>query len=384
MKMNNEPTIRPAPSLQYVHATLHALYNREYPNGSPSPHLFEILLPKLPENTRKLVKGQLDALVQHEIGATRTFADLDDSERNALAAFFDQEVMKEHEEVGCDFTLSSKENSIIHYDTQSPIVAHDIITIAAGENPTSLERIGCVFFDGDGTKTIVDCTSGARAGRYFEGLATFFCTPPASIQQWLAERHLHTKAYSYAGDEIIVIVRSDAQAIDGTTLNAFAREVQKALAEEKNLASPLLTNPHVADLFQDPKFIMKYYGWTNEDYATYKRDPASMKERMVPELPERFIPSVSYGVATFLEALCEELSTDTEEEKTLEELGVNAFRLMVHLADTSMKKNKATFREEIRDPRWKAFFLRNAENRNLMSQIEALRAQMEATLKLLH
>ncbi len=380
--MHHESHLRPAPSLQDVHATLRALYEREYPKNSP--HLFEMLLPQLPANTRKLVKGQLDRIVQDEIGATRTFADLNDGERNALAAFFDQEVLKEHEEVGCDFTLSSKENSIIHYDTQSPIVAHDLVTVAAGENPESLERMGCVFFDSDGTKTIVDCTSGTQAGKYLERLATFFCKPPAAIQQWLTERHLRTKAYSYAGDEIIIIVHSDAQAIDETTLNAFAQEVQKALAEEKGLASPLLTHPHVEDLFKDPRFIMKYYGWTHEECAAYKRDPASMKERMVPALPERFIPSVSYGSATFLEALGAALSPDTEEEITLEELGANAFRLMVHLADTHMKKNKSTFREEIQDPRWKAFFLRNAENRNLMSQIEALRAQMEATLKLLH
>ncbi|MBI2117691.1 hypothetical protein HYT95_02225, partial [Candidatus Peregrinibacteria bacterium] len=108
--MHNEPNLLPAPSLQDIHATLRALYEREYPKGPP--HLFEILLPQLPANTRKLVKGQLDRIVQDEIGATRTFADLNDGERNALAAFFDQEVLKEHEEVGCDFTLSSKENSI--------------------------------------------------------------------------------------------------------------------------------------------------------------------------------------------------------------------------------------------------------------------------------
>lgn len=375
MKMNNEPILRPMPSLRDIHTTLRALYDREYPESSP-PHLFEMLLPTLPPYIRILVERWLNLLVKEETGETKSLAELNDGERNALAAFFDQKVLRAHLEVGRDSALSNDRNSIAHFDTQPPIVAHDLITVASDKNPESLERMGCVFFDVDGTKTIVDCTSHAHAGKYLEELATFLCHPPASVQQWLQEHRLHAEAYSVAGDEFIVTVRSDAQTIDKKTLDAFALEVQKALAKEAHIASFVS--------FDDPAFMMEYDEWTDDDRAAYKRDPASMKERIGisrSKLPEHFIPSVSFGSATFLEALHEALSPDTEEAKTLEELGVNAFRLMVARADTRLREDKYTFREHMTDPKWRAFLLRNAENRRLMTEIDDLRLQLKNALE---
>lgn len=374
MKMNNEPTLRPAPSLHDIYATLRALYDREYQEGSP--HLFEMLLHKLDPYMRTLIEMKLNTLVRNELGETKALATLNDAERRALAAFFDQEVMRAHLAVGRDASLSNDENSIAHFDTQTPLVAHHLITVAAGGNPEALERMGCVFFDVDGTKTIVDCTSHAHAGKYLEGLAEILCHPPESVRQWLAERHLRIEAYSYAGDEFIVIVRSAMQAIDKKTLNAFALEVQKAIADDLYLASCVS--------FDDPAFIMEYDEWTDEDRTAYKRDPVAMEERMVhsrSKLPKRFTPSVSYGSATFLEALNEALSPDTEEAKTLEELGVNAFCSMVARADSSLKKDKRVFRKNMTDQKWKAFLLRNSENRRLMSVIENLRSQLEDAME---
>ncbi len=376
--MHNEPTFRTVPNLHDVHATLRTLYDREYP-GNSSPHLFEMLLPKLPPYIRTLVERQMDSLIHKEIGEVKSLADLNNSERSALAAFFDQEVLRAYREVGRDSALSSDRHSITHFDILPPIVAHDLITVVSRENPAPLERMGCVFFDVDGTKTIVDCTSHAHAGKYLEGLAEFLCHPPASVQRWLAERNLRTEAYSVAGDEFIVIVRSATEAVDRTTLDAFALEVQKAIAGDGDLASFVS--------FNDPEFIMEYDKWNDEDRAAYRRNPEAMKARLDisrSQLPDRFTPSVSCGSATLLEALREALSPDTEEAKTLEELGVNAFRLMVARADGRLKEDKHIFREHLTDHKWKMFLLRNAENRNLMSKIEALRAQLKETLELLH
>lgn len=375
MQMNNEPQLRPTPSLQEIHAAIRALYDREYPTGSP-PHLFEILLPKLPQRTRTLVEKQLSLLVQQETGHEKVLADLNNTERGALAAFFDQEVLNVHQEMGRDSALSSVENSIPHFDTQPPIVAHHLLTVAAGENPASLERMGCVFFDVDGTKTIVDCTSHAHAGKYLEGLAKCLCSPSAPVQQWLQERRFHTDAYSVAGDEFIVIVRSDLENIDKCVLDTFALTVQKAIAADRKLASCVS--------FNDPAFIMEYDEWTDEDRDAYARDPASMQERLGAsrsKLPESFTPSVSCGSATFLEALQEALSPDTEEAKTLEELGVNAFRLMIARADSRLKEDKNIFRKNMTDHKWKTFLLRNAENRRLMSEIDDLRQQLTTILE---
>lgn len=372
--MNSEPSLRPAPSLQEIHATLRTLYELEYPRGSP-PHLFEILLPKLPPRTRTLVEKQLSLLIQQEIGKEKTLADLDAAERKALAAFFDQEVLNVHKEVGRDSALSNAENAISHFDTQPPIVAYKLITVAAGADPAPLERMGCVFFDVDGTKTIVDCTSHAHAGKYLEELAAFLCHPPASVQQWLTEHHLRTEALSVAGDEFIVIVRSDVWAISKDTLDTFTREVQRAIAEDQHLASCVS--------FDDPTFVMEYDEWTDEDRAAYARDAASMQERLSTarrKLPASFTPSVSCGSATFLEALHEALSPDTEEANTLEELGVNAFRLMVARADSRLKEDKHIFRKNMADYTWKTFLLRNAENRRLMSEIDDLRQQLTTIL----
>lgn len=372
--MNTEPVLRQTPPLHDIHAMLRMLYDREYPEGSP--HLFEMLLHKLDPYMRTLIEMKLNTLVRNELGETKTLATLNDAERSALAAFFDPEVVRAHLAVGRDSTLSNNENSIAHFDTQPPLVAHQLITVAAGAPPESLERMGCVFFDVDGTKTIVDCTSHAHAGKYLEGFAEFLCHLPASVQQWLTERHLRIEAYSYAGDEFIVIVRSDVQAIDKQTLDAFALEVQKAIADDIYLASCVS--------FDDPAFIMEYDEWTDEDRAAYKYDPVAMEERMVrsrSKLPKRFTPSVSYGSATFLEALHEALSPDTEEAKTLEELGVNAFCSMVARADSNLKKDKRVFRKNMTDQKWKAFLLRNSENRRLMSVIENLRSQLEDAME---
>jgi hypothetical protein len=86
---------------------------------------------------------------------------------------------------------------------------------------------------------------------------------------------------------------------------------------------------------------------TDDARAAYKADPLQLQERLRAsraKLPERFTPSISCGSATFLEALREALSPDTEEANTLEELGINAFRLMVSIADERLKADKRIFR----------------------------------------
>lgn len=343
--MHREPSLRSAPSLQEIHATLRALYEREFPIGPPTP-LSEILLRRLPEDIKTLIEQQPHFPTQKAI-------------------------LGIHLAIGRDAALSNERNAIAHRDTLPPIIAHELLTVATGEKSlTSLERMGCVFFDVDGTKTIVDCTSHAHVGKYLEELATYLCHPPAPVQQWLQERHLRTKAYAVAGDEFIVLAHSDSHLVDKKTLDALAIEVQKGIAQSTILASFVS--------FDDPAFIMEYDEWTDEARAAYRRDPAAMKERLRlsrNKLPDRFTPSVSCGSATFLEALQEALFPDTEEAKTIEELGVNAFHRMIGNADTRMKSEKRQFRENLKDPRLQAFLLRNAENRLLMNENEKLRQE---------
>jgi hypothetical protein len=145
---------------------------------------------------------------------------------------------------------------------------------------------------------------------------------------------------------------------------------------------PRLAN-HIS--FDDPHFVIEYDDeWTDDDRAAYKADPLQLQERLRAsraKLPERFTPSISCGSATFLEALREALSPDTEEANTLEELGINAFRLMVSIADERLKADKRIFRESIVDPKWKAFLLRNGENRRLERELEDIKQQLATAVR---
>lgn len=406
--MNNQPQLRPTPDLSLIHQELQELYGTEYPEGAP--HLFERLLPKLPEYIRALVRRKLDLIVREEtrgehlegipclldrllsplptsiqefvrgkltfllkpeIERVESYVDLSDGDKEALSIFLNPQVLRAHFDVGRDFALSNDTHEITHFETLPPIIAHELITVAASKNPKPLERIGCVFFDVDATKTIVDGTSHAHAGKYLEHLAEFLCNLPPTIREWLTERGLKSEAYAYAGDEFIVMVHSEEQPLTKSILDSFAKMVQEAIAVDNKLASCVS--------FDDPKFIMEFDDWSDEDRKAYLEDPDRMSERLKASRatlhPDGFRPSVSFGSATLLRALQEALSPDTEESKTLEELGVNAFRLMVARADARLKKDKREFRENMTDPLWKAFFLRNAENRRLLSEVEQARIE---------
>lgn len=376
--MNSEPALRQATDLEALHRQLQALYRLEYPSGAPP--LFLRLLPRLPAYIRALVERKLNLIVEEETGEKKSFFELDDSDQRALALFLDAQVLRALLDVGRDSALSNEQGHFIaHFDTQPPIVAHQLISVASSENPSELLRMGCVFFDVDGTKTIVDCTSHSHAGKYLEALAEFLCKPPENIRAWLLERGISSEAYSVAGDEFIVLLRSQHQTIDRKTLDEFALLAQTTMAADPALSAFVS--------FDDPEFVMEYDDWTDEDRAAYGRDSASMQHRLMSsrsKLPDRFIPSVSCGSATFLEALDEALSPDTEEAKTLEELGVNAFRLMVATADARLKDDKRIFRSTLVDQKLRGFLLRNAENRRLTAEIEQLRARIADLTETIH
>ncbi len=374
--MNSEPKLQSAVDLRVVHAQLRALYDKEYPKGAP--YLYEVLLPKLPDYIRALVRRKLDLLVDDEIGTEgKTHANLEDYEKAALAPFFDMQLLRAHIEIGRDSALSNNDHSIAHFDTQPPIIARNLIAVASSENPERLERMGAIFLDVDGTKTIVDCTSHSHAGKYLEALAKFLCSPSPRVQTWLEGRGLRTEAYAVAGDEFLVVVRSNDAPVTKVMLDELSVELQQAIAEDPGL------NSHIS--FDDPEFVMEYDDeWTDDDRALYRRTPELLADKMATsrsKLPDRFTPSVSCGSATFYEALQEALSPDTEEAKTLEELGLNAFRLMTAKADERLKADKRVFREGIADPKLKAFLLRNAENRRLQLEMDDMRAKLEAALR---
>ena len=372
--MQTESHLRPLPDLHEVHQKLRALYDRDYPDGAP--HLYEHLLRPMSPYIQALVRRKLALLVQEETGEPKSDEDLSNGDKHALAIFLDAQVLRAHLEVGRDSALSNDTHLIPHIDTQPLIMTHHLIAVASSEHPETLQRTGCVFFDVDGTKTIVDCTSHAHTGKYLEGLAEFLCKPPAPVQRWLSERSMRAEAYSVAGDEFIVILHSDQQSLDEGTLDAFAQEVQKAMTADPYLSSIVS--------FDDLNFIMEYDDWTDEDRAAYKRDPLSMQERLRAsrsKLPDKFTPSVSCGSATLLEALHEALSPDTEEAENLKALGIDVFRLMTAHADARLKEAKRIFRENMTDPKWRAFLLRNAENRRLMNEIETLRSQYAHALE---
>ena len=357
-----------------MHAQLRTLYAKEYPQGAP--HLYEVLLPRLPDYIRALVRRKLDLLVQSEIGVEgKTHANLTPEEKGALAAFFDMQLLMAHMEVGRDSALSNHEHSIAHFDTQPPIIARNLIAVASSESPERLERMGAIFLDVDGTKTIVDCTSHAHAGKYLEALAKFLCNPSPRVQTWLQERGLRAEAYAVAGDEFLAVVRSNDAPVTKQMLDELSVELQQAIAEDPGL------NGHIS--FDDPEFVMEYDDeWTDDDRALYRRTPELLADKMAAsrtKLPDRFTPSVSCGSATFFEALQEALSPDTEEAETLTELGINAFRLMVATADARLKADKRVFRENLSDPKWKAFLLRNAENRRLQLELEEVKQQLADT-----
>ncbi len=363
-----------------IYQKLSELYRSEYPNGAP--HLFEQLLPRLPDYIRALVRRKLDLLIQDETsGASQSYADLDKSGLMAMSMFLDPQVLRAHFEVGRDSTLSNDDHSIAHIDTLPPIVAHNLITIAAKgqeaqeekchERMRNLENMGAIFFDVDGTKTIVDCTSHSRAGRYLEGIAKFLCKPTGTIAHWLKERKYKTEAYSYAGDEFIVVLRSDDGPVTTDILNEFGKIVQQEIAADEHM------NSYVS--FDHEGFVMEYAEWNDEKKEQYAQDKAAMEQEFKKAralLPDTFIPSVSFGSATFMQGLDMALSPETADAKDLEELGINATRSMVALADEKLKKDKVEFRAAITDPKWKAFLLRNGENRRLEGENAALREEV--------
>jgi GGDEF domain-containing protein len=372
--MNHEPHLRPEPTLDMVHAELRDLYAREYPQGAP--HLHQALLPGLPQYIGALVRRKLDLIVQEDVGEGRTHTDLAEWERNAVGLFLDMQVRRAHMEVGEDSTLSTNGHSIPHFNTQPPLVAHNLIKVASSENDARrLERMGCVFFDVDGMKTIVDCTSHAHGSRYLRALSHFLGHPSKEVAEWLEENRLRVEAFSVGGDEFMTILRSDDQPVTHGILAEFTQRMQSALALNTDISSIVS--------FDDPEFIMEYDQWSDEDRKRLKEDPEFMKTKLTEsrsKLPDVFIPSVSCGSATFLEALHEALSPDTEEAKTLEELGLNTFHIMVAKADERMKTDKREFRSQITDPKLRAFLLRNAENRRLREKLQDTRQQLRTAL----
>lgn len=364
------PSSRQHSPLPAILAQLQDLYTQEYPHGAPQ--LYERLLPQLPDYISAIVRRKLELLIQKSTSdRKKRLDDLTKNERMAVSMFLDQQVLRAHMDVGRDAVLSNAFHTISHYETQQMVVANDFVRAVEQEKPEILARRGAIFFDVDGTKTIVDCTSHAHAGRYLEELAKFLCVRTPALQDWLKERSLRADSFSVAGDEFVMLLESEEEAIEKETLDAFAKRVQEEIAHDRILTSFIS--------FDDPEFVMEYDDWSDEDRARYTEDPDSMRERFQASrdmLPERFIPSISFGSATLLKGLEEALSPDTEKSSTLEELGVNAFRLMVERADMRMKEDKRAFRESMTDTKWKNFLLRNAENRRLQQEVDRLHAEL--------
>lgn len=339
---------------------LTAIYRQEYPNGEP--FLYERLLPTLPYLIRHLVARKLNLIVQEETAdPDATFETLRSdgvaNDKMALSMFLNQQVRCAHMEVNTDAVLSTRGNEIAHYEAVAPLMAHDLIWVAAGRlRPAELEKTGCVFFDVDGTKTIVDCTGHAHACAYLQRIARLLRQPPPDVSAWLRKEECKIEAYSVAGDEFVVLLRGIDKAVGKPLLDEFSRRMQHALAEDAELAA--FVN------FDDPKFLAAY----GEEGA----DPAVTRE----SLPQTFIPSVSCGSATLIEALEEALDPDAPASSTLEELGFNAFRRMVDRADQRLAADKQAFRDAMSDPKWKAFLLRNAENRRLSLELEMAKAEI--------
>ncbi len=370
--MKNVPEQRREPTLQETHEILKALHRKEFPKGAP--HRSEVLRKRLPEYTSSIVLRKFKAIIAAETGKKVAPDQLSKEDQDAVEMFLYPQVLQAHKDVGRDAALSNDHHFIAHFDTQQIIVAQDLVRVAASENPESLKslkRMGCVFFDVDGTKTIVDCTSHSHAGKYLEGLAEFLCKLSPELKQWLKERGLRSEAFTVAGDEFIVIIRSEEMDVEKELLDEFASKVQKAIANDPHLNSFIS--------FDDPEFVMEYDDWSDEDRAQYKKDPDSMKKELQnsrEKLPPVFGSSVSYGSAPFMPGLHEALSPDTEEAKTLEELGINAFRLMVARADARLKEDKKIFRDNLEDPKLKEFLLRNGENRRLERELQAAKEEI--------
>lgn len=358
---------RPMIDLEEMRQTLADLHAREYPGGAPE--LYERLLPKLPEYIRAIVRRKLDLLVFEDTkdGEGKGVEDhtlLSIGDRTALSMYLNPQVVRAYQDVGRDAVLSNDHHTIEHFEVMIPLLTDDLISVAGSKKAeTALEYTGCVFFDTDGTKTIVDCTSHTHAGKYLEAVAKFLCKPTGEIEKWLEARKMKSKAYSVAGDEFVMMLHSGHEPVTQDILNEFRR-----LVEEEMKIDPELTS-YVS--FDDEEFVMEYDEWTDAEREQFYADRASMEEKFKAsraKLPERFIPSVSSGAATFMAGIDEAISPDTEEAATLEELGNNAARLMVARADANMKLDKADFRAKMTDEKWKAFLLRNAENRRLENE----------------
>jgi GGDEF domain-containing protein len=386
-----------------VFDAIQEMYRSDYGIPEIAPHLYEILLPKLPKLTRALVRRKLQLILNYELSIPPTKESITKRIRNAieyvlngntevfqpaetietldsltveqkagLAPFFNMQVWRSHQEISIDGILSNDRNIITHMDARIPMVTHTIIEVAAERLPkATLKKTGCVFIDVDGMKTIVDCTSHSHGGKYLQAMAEYLSHPRGEVQQWLNTHGIKATAHSVGGDEFIVILEG-AREVSPELLQEYSKLVESAIRKDDVLQSFIS--------FDDDRFIMEYASWSAEDIEAYTNEPENFAERLRNDralLPDRFEPSVSIGESTLYEGITEALSPHTEDAHTMEELGTNAFNCMTALADARMKANKQKFRAEMIDEKWRKFLARNNENRRLLDEIESLRQNLQ-------
>jgi hypothetical protein len=177
------------------------------------------------------------------------------------------------------------------------------------------------------------------------------------------------------GDEFLVWVQSQCPLTDDV-LAALEDQVRTAVA-----ADPALSRQFID--FDSTAFLLDY-GSVPDDRRETILALATEQERrealtdVRQQLPTTFVPSVSIGSARLAVALehAVVVAQDSEAEgqtaTSFDDVAFNAFQHLVELADAASKRDKRQLKDRLRttDPRMYAFLVRNAEQRELLLQLE--------------
>ena len=345
------------PSLAAILGSLRRLaVSQESPAGSDAlTPLAARMLADLPQLTRGCVECELER--RKTAGASR-----DDIADFVRAVFLEK---------WRDPILSTKTQPITNYRALFPLLRMTVEQAVHERSTERIEKVGCLFFDIDGFKAIVESIAHQRASEYLRRVSRILEGTTPETAAFLDEHRIELQSFSFSGDEFVVLATSENGPLDDALLGELSARLHADVAGSAELREFID--------FDDPLFLIRYHQ-LGDSSALATEESAEMTRMLRSALPDRFVPSVSGGHATLQEGIVAGADWEETLPTSIDAAAKVIVTAMIELADQRGGEYKLERRRALRgdDPKLYEFYQRTGEARKMARELHEAQATIEA------
>jgi len=356
--------------LEEALAYLQRLYNQS--SDIPDEvQVIEAIRKQLPQKTRDLFDFYADA--QDE--ALRAGGEPAEQILRILLEIKTKLLASLLEENHCDWTLTTPGYPIYSRSLGQSVFKRYIRSIMQG-HPTieDFQRIGVVFFDGNGVKSIDACIGYDQVTKYLKRAAQIFTDPQGPTRRWLDTEGISITPMSVGGDEFALLLCSQAP-LSAQTMEQIVKRFQEEIAQSEDLCSFLDFNNR--DVLINFSFQTEQARMQFDALDAQAQEKELLKVRST--LPAAFSPSFSGGKVTLDEVIADGMIPMNNKRATFDTTRELMFDSMMRIAEARQAEDKKRIKEHLKetDDAQYQFMLRTPDDRTLSEENSHLREEID-------